>query len=349
MYPVFDLHWHGRDEEQSAKETLSRSLAVAEASGVVAVAFMPNVKRPLTSLERCTEYLALADSCNSSVKTYVHIGLTPDVEQVKRAVDATRKSKRIIGMKAYWGKSTGDLTIEKRDQQFLVLETLAREGYVGVLASHCEKESEMKDGLYDKNNPLTWALLCRPEKAEIESYKDVVGMAEAVDFKGKIHVCHVSTTYVADAIKSYKGPLKLSCGITPHHFMFDFYKLSGPDGVWWKCNPALRSSGTRLGLEFRVVDGCIGIIESDHAPHTDADKHPVDAKVLPASGVPVGLGWPNVIDYLERKQMPAEYIRAAVFGNAVRLYGLDLEPREVRVDSEKLRALKVTYPFDPFK
>jgi dihydroorotase len=291
----------------------------------------------------------MADACRSSVKTYVHIGLTPDVEQVKRAVEATRREPRIIGMKAYWGKSTGDLSIVNQDEQHKVLETLAREGYRGVLASHCEKESRMNDKLYDEKHPITWSTFCRPENAETESFDDIVGMAENVKFGGTVHVCHVSTTYVVDKIHNYKGALKLSCGITPHHFMFDLYKLQGPYGVQFKCNPPLRSPDTRLGLEIRLFDDRISIIESDHAPHSEEDKHPEDLKAKPASGVAAGLGWPYVARHLESVGVSSERVRALVFDNAVRLYGLDLEPREVNVDLKKLKVLADSYPFDPFK
>jgi dihydroorotase len=352
-YPIFDLHWHGRDVagkvSQAHKETLKRSLEVAEASGVVAVAFMPNTGEPLISLDRCNEYLAAADACRTSVATFVHIGLTPDVEQVKRAVEAARKNRRIIGMKAYWGRSTGDLTIEKQEDQYRVLETLAREGYGGVLASHCEKESAMNDKLYDPKNPITWSTLCRPEKAEMESFDDIIKMAESVNFKGVIHVCHVSTSYVVDKIHNYKGPLELSCGITPHHFMFDYNKLQGPDGVQFKCNPALRSPDMRLGLEIRLLDGRIPIIESDHAPHTHADKYNPKPGTHPASGVSAGLGWPFVARQLERLGMIPENIEDVLFNNAASLYEIDPDPQLASVNLKKLAELSASYPFDPFK
>lgn len=348
-YPIFDLHWHGRDKKQIHKETLKRSLAVAEASGVVAIALMANTEDPLTTQEGCEEYLALADSCGTSVRTYVHIGTTPDVEQVKRAIDATRKNRRIIGPKVMWGRSTGRLSVIHPEEQYSVMETFAREGYEGVIANHCEKEAMMNDDLYDRKNPITWSTHCRPEKAETASFDDVVKMAEDVKFKGTLHVCHVSTAYVVDKIHNYKGPLKLSCGITPHHFMFDYNKLQGPNGAHFKCNPPIRSPDTRFGLEIRLLDGRIPIIESDHAPHSEGDKHPEDPKAKPASGVSAGLGWPYVTQQLQRLGMTPEHIGEVVFDNAVRLYGLDLEPREVRVDLKKLKALAESYPFDPFK
>lgn len=342
-----DFHWHARDlETQRYKETIEHSLAVAEAAGLDAIGVMPNTDPALTSLEFCQEYLDLAR--HPRVKMFTHIGLTPDVEQVKRAVEATRLDERIFGMKAYWGRSTGDLSIVEEDAQFRVMSALAREGYDGVLVGHFEDERIMRDKLYDSKNPVTWSTLCRPEDAEISSFLKILKMAESVNFRGAIHVAHVSTTFVVDYVADYKGPVKLSCGATPHHIFFNNEKLAGPNGEYYKCNPPLRDEDTRKGLEERSVEGRIPIIESDHAPHSHDDKHPPEGKV-PASGLVVGTAWPYVISALRGIGMSDSAIHAAAFQNAVRLYGLEgkIEPKN-KPDLERLKELQGFYPFDPF-
>lgn len=341
----FDIHWHARDEEQRAKETIARSLALAEAGGSTAIAAMPNTARPLTTLERCRDYLSIADKVRSPVQFYVYIGLTSDVEQIKRAVEACRMESRIIGMKMYCGKSTGDLTIDSEEEQHQVLEILANENYQGVLMTHCEKESRMHDEWYNPNNPLTWSTRCRPEEAEIESVKDILRITEEVHFPGKIHIAHVSTVEVVDLIHSYQGPLQLSCGITPHHLFLNYNKLEGPDGVWFKCNPPLRSPETQEKLLERLLQGKIPIIESDHAPHIINDK----MKSLPASGIHSGVMWPYVIHNLGALGMPSQQIFEVTFSNAVKLYNLNLQPREAAVGWQRMKQFRAEYPFDPFK
>lgn len=343
-YPIFDLHWHGRDLKQSHKETLQRSMQVAEAVGIRRLAYMPNTDPPLTTLDGCLEYLKISDSSNTQVETFVNIGLTPDLVQVKRAVEATNKSHRIRAMKWYMGKSVGDLSVIHKDQQRSVIETLAKEGYDKVLMSHCEKEALMDDQKYNPKDPQTWSTICRPEEAEIESFKDLIELAEAAKFKGTLHVCHVSTAYVVDFINNYQGTLKLSCGITPHHFIYSDAALNCPAGAWYKCNPPLRSEGTREQLENRLLHGRIPLIESDHAPHTADDKK----GDKPASGIACGTAWPSVIQYLENRGMSPENIRAAVWENASKLFGLPTEASEVKVDFDKLKKLQATYPFDHF-
>ena len=178
----FDGHWHARDEEQRAKETVAYSLVLAEAGGGTAIAAMPNLVRPLVNLERAREYLAIARNLSSPVQFYVHLGLTPDPEQVKKAVDALRKEPGIIGLKAYLGRSTGNLSIVREEEQAKVLETLVQEGFEGVLVGHFEDEEKMNDSAYDPFHPIAWSTLCRSESAEVSSFQTLSKKATELGF-----------------------------------------------------------------------------------------------------------------------------------------------------------------------
>jgi len=337
-----DFHWHARDWQEARKETITRSLALVEAAGGTAIAAMPNTKPPLLTLKTCREYLRLAPP--SPIQFYVHIGLTADLEQVRRAVEATRQEPRIIGMKAYFGPSTNDLSLLETRQQHQVLETLAAEGYEGVLVGHFESPRYLRDDLFDPQNPITWSTHCRPEEAEWESFQDIITIAQEVKLKAKIHVAHVSVPEVADYIQSYRGPLRLSCGVTPHHLFLDNNYLRRPDGLWYKCNPPLRSPATRQDLFQCLEQGKIPIIESDHAPHCEQDKQGSKA----ASGCSAGLVWPYLISHLQ-SFFSAAQVHNLVFQNAVNLYSLNLEPRKATVDWEALREIQKQYAHNPFE
>ncbi|RJQ20332.1 hypothetical protein C4580_04035 [Candidatus Woesearchaeota archaeon] len=339
-----DFHWHARDEEQSVQDTVAHSLAVAGACGLDAIAAMPNTKRPLTTLERCREYLSLAPN-DSGVGFFVHIGVTADVEQVKRAVDATRKDSRIIGMKMYWDHSTGNLGITREDDQFRVMETLAKEGYKGVLVCHLENPQFNNDALYNPKEPSSWNRKCRPEISEISSLMLAERFASAVGFLGTIHVAHVSTREAVDMIWAYTGAVRLSCGVTPHHAFLDDSYLDGPNGAHHKCNPPLRVKETQEGLLERLLDGRIPIIESDHAPHTEEAKR----GDRPPSGIASGTAWPFVRDELRRRGMVEERLFEVTHMNACNLYGIDVWPSGRGPDYEKLRVLEGDYAFDAFR
>ena len=248
-------------------------------------------------------------------------------------------------MKAYLGRSTGSLSIIHWADQYRVMDTLASEGYDGVLVGHFEKESLMNDRAYDPEKPITWSTKARPEIAEISSFADGIQIAEDVKFPGKIHVAHVSTLPVIDFISNYTGNLKISCGVTPHHLFFDNTYLEGEDGAWFKCNPPLRSQETQSSLLIRLLDGRIPIIESDHAPHTEQDK----SQLVPASGIISGPIWP----YLERellKELSSDRVQEVVASNAINLYDLQnqIEIKERKVDYSLLDKVRKEYPHDPF-
>jgi len=363
-----DFHWHARDWEENAKETVRHSLEVAEAAGLDAIAAMPNTTPPLLDLETCQRYLSLAPR-DSRVLFFVHIGLTPDVEQVKRAVEATRSEPRIIGLKAYWGSSTGNLLIGKKEEQIGVFETLVREGYEGVLVGHFEDDGGIRKELYDPNNPRTWNTLCRPEIVEISSYKKVLDVAEKaravvevsrqvtedgkvqivksleeVGYKGKLHIAHVSTLPVVDAIANYEGPLKLTCGVSPNHFIFNDDALQGPDGRYRKCNPPVRAEATRAGLLERLLKGFINNVESDHAPHREASK----SGPMPASGIASGTVFPYVFKFLRDQGMFPSLLVDVLYSNALKLYNMKIEKKGIRPNLKKLEELQKFYPVDSF-
>lgn len=363
-----DFHCHTRDGKQSHKDTVKHFLEVAYAGGGIAVGAMSNPDPPLLTLDGCREYLALARDAAIPVQFYVHIGLTADVEQVKRAVEASRKEPGICGAKVFLAPSTGDriLSVAHPDDQYAVLETLTQEGYAGVLVVHCEKESEMNDDAYNPKKPKTWSTKCRPEKAEVRSFGDLVGAARSAGFQGTIHVAHVSTVDVVDYVYNHRGDdkLKLSCGITPHHAFLSNEYMKGKDGAWYKCNPPLRSPKTQKALLEKLVHGYIPIIESDHAPHSCEDKigkrftgkkhgKAKQQKLLPASGVASGTIWPYLYQALLNQGMSRENVHAVMRDNVIALYGLeDRIPHQSRrrdVDWDALEKLRLSYPHDPFR
>jgi len=341
-----DFHWHARDWKESHKETVKHSLELAYASGGLALGVMPNTQPPLSTLDICRDYLELADNVGFPVQLYVHIALTADLEQVRHAVEATRKEPKICGMKMYFGHSTGNLGIPRRDMQYWVLETLVREGFTGVLVGHLEKQNLLQDSLYNPEHPITWSRDCRQEIAEIAGFAEAVEILEEAHFAGKFHVAHVSTLQVVDFINTYRGPLQLSCGITPHHLFLNESYLARVDGAWYKCNPPLRSVETQQGLLERLMQGKIPIIESDHAPHTAEDKE----KSLPASGIASGLAWPELRSYLCGLGMSEERLKEVIFQNTINLYDLQEKiPYEKRkVQSERLEKLRVSCSHQPF-
>jgi dihydroorotase len=150
--------------------------------------------------------------------------------------------------------------------------TLANAGYEGVLAVHCEKEALIKD-IFNPSEPFTHTL-SRPNASEIESIKDQIRFAKEADFKGTLHICHVSCKESIELVDKARkaGGLKITCGVTPHHLLWSDEMMKSREGLLYKMNPPLRSKEDVEALRGALKEGKIDWIETDHAPHAVGEK-----------------------------------------------------------------------------
>ena len=85
-----------------------------------------------------------------------------------------------------------------------------------------------------------------------------------------VHVCHMPSRVVLEKITAAKWRgLPVTCGVTPHHLFLtenDVERL----GVYGMMKPPLKTRADQDFLWEHLDD--IDIFESDHAPHTHADK-----------------------------------------------------------------------------
>src|SRR3989344_2815127 len=174
-----DTHVHLRDFDQVYKgETVRHGLEVAYDSGVDAVFDMPNTEPPIMTRDIVEARLKLAKDADVDVFYGIHMGLTANPEQIKRAVQIYRFFfPQVVGMKLYAGHSTGYLGVITVDDQRTVYRTLASEGYDGVLFVRCEKESAMNSTIWTPSHPRSHCM-ARPEQAEVESVTDQIALAK---------------------------------------------------------------------------------------------------------------------------------------------------------------------------
>ncbi|MEK6871869.1 MAG: amidohydrolase family protein [Nanoarchaeota archaeon] len=333
-----DCHVHLRDCEEKYKETIKHGLEVALDSGVDAVFDMPNTNPPLTTKKAITDRLLLAKAAEIKEVFYgIYAGVTADQEQVRQTIDIARKHKQIVGIKLYAGHSTNNMGVIHLSDQEKIYETLAKEGYTGVLAVHCEKESEM-----DKNewNPLVPVSHCfaRPEIAEIASVKDQIANTQKYNFKGKLHIAHISSPTAVKLVQQAKTQgLDISCGICPHHFIYDWEQMHKKDGLVWKMNPPLRSPQAREQMLNYLHEGKIDWIETDHAPHTLHEK----TQYPFLSGITGLQHWPLFREFLRKNNFSEIQIEKTTFENVRKRFNLDIHKSE-----RKIKDRKKDYPFN---
>ncbi len=269
-YPRIDPHVHCRDGKQAYKDTIAHVLDLAEKQGVYRIHDMPNTDPPIVHEEQVNERFGLVPE-DMTDRYFLYMGATSDANQLGEAVECWNKYDKVVGIKLYAGRSTGDLAVIEPEEQEYVYESLARLKYGGVLAVHCEKESLMDDVLFDYKNPVTHAI-ARPKEAEIESVRDQIGFAGRTGFDGILHICHASCPETVLLVDEARKDMKITCGVTPHHVMWHDLMLGSANGSIYKMNPPLRKYDDMLKLREFIKDGKVDWVETDHAAHTIGEK-----------------------------------------------------------------------------
>jgi len=314
-----DTHVHCRDGNEREKATISGVVKAARDAGIDVVFDMPNTINPATGTPTIRKVdiearLELAKSQGVLDSYKIYVGATPDSAQLEEAANIVCDNSRVPGIKAFMGKSVGNLEIIDVEKQKNVYKKLSDCGYEDVIALHCEKESEMMNDLFNPANPVSHCY-ARPLKAEIESFKDQIEFAREADFEGTILGCHVSSTYSIELLKNANKDygLKVAAEITPHHALLskDDMKLLGMIG---KMNPPLREKEEQKKL-FSVLQNETDIpiiLATDYAPHKLLEK--IRKPFL--SGISNYTLYTDVIKMLDGKR-----VEDLTYGNIVEIFG----------------------------
>ena len=336
-----DTHVHLRDFNQAHKETIRHGLEVARDSGVDAVFDMPNTDPPIMAREMVEVRLHKAKEANVPEVFYgLYLGATKNPEQLKQAVKTYREFfPHVVGIKLYAGHSVGNLGVISKQDQRIVYTTLAQEGYEGILAVHCEKESEMNHSPFDPLQAITHCY-ARPEAAEVASLEDQLHLVKETGFRGKLHIAHISSPKAVKLVYQAKQEgINISSAICPHHFIYDWQQMNNEQGLLWKMNPPLRSPESRSQILNDLRDGKIDWIETDHAPHNLKEK--ADNPYM--SGIPGLAWWPLFEEFLRQHNFTDNQIEQLTFTNIQSRYGIDISRK-----NRPLKDHRQDYPFDPY-
>ncbi len=325
---MIDPHVHCRDWKQSHKETIEHALSVAERVGLSGIFDMPNTSPPVNSRELIEKRLADAYKTNSPIFYGLYAGLTSNQNQIKEVVKTWREFfPKVVGLKMFAGHSVGNLGIVEEDEQRLVYQTLSNEGYEGVLAVHCERESLLSPNLWNPLNPKSHSY-ARPNESEVRSVKDQIGFAMQYQFRGILHIAHISIPESVGLVDMARqeGSIKISCGLTPHHCLLNYDLVpESKDGLVYKVNPPIRDNVSQKRMLELLKQGKIDWIETDHAPHTLKEK--LETPFM--SGFPGMPFYPHFLDLLKDSGFSEEQVRNLTHKNICDTFRVDLPERNI--------------------
>jgi carbamoyl-phosphate synthase/aspartate carbamoyltransferase/dihydroorotase len=241
---MLDPHVHLRGLDWSHKGTFASETAAAVAGGYWAVLDMPNTP-PSTITPEALDIKRAALTAEAVCDWGVYFGAS----QADNTAAYAQVSDQVCGLKIYNNATTGTLLIA--DQTIRERHYAAWPGRRAI-AVHAEGQTV----------------------AEI--------LAQVRRYQKPTHFCHISTADEIDLLRTAKADgLPVTLGVTPHHLYLTENDVAalGPLG---RMKPELKTAEDRAALWDALEEGLVDVVESDHAPHTLAEKF----SGQPPSGVP---------------------------------------------------------------
>ncbi|NWG16965.1 MAG: amidohydrolase family protein [Chloroflexi bacterium] len=241
---MIDPHTHLRDLDWSHKATFASETAAAVAGGYWAIFDMPNTPPSTTSRPALDRKLAALRS-QAVCDWGVYFGAS-QADNTNQYADAAGD---VCGLKIFNNATTGDLLIEDQAER--------KRHYAAwpsskIIAVHAEEETVL----------------------------DILALVRR--FRRRTHFLHISTAREIAYLRAAKDEgLPITIGVCPHHLYLtqDDAHALGSLGLM---KPGLKTAADRDALWEAVASGLVDVIESDHAPHTLAEKQ----SEKPPYGVP---------------------------------------------------------------
>ncbi|MFA4830618.1 MAG: dihydroorotase [Patescibacteria group bacterium] len=350
---LVDPHVHFRMPGGENKEDWQTAAQAAIAGGVTTVFDMPNNTPAIVDEKALLDKKKLIDSqlaeAEIPLRYHLYFGATPDnldeIEKVKN---------QIIGIKLFMGSSTGDLLVDKKEDQERVFKKAAELNL--LVAVHAEDEEciresvERSKGLSrveprdqkikrsdGKIAPAKLHSKIRSREAAVKAVTQALGLARK--YATKLYILHVSAKEELDLIRQAKNDgINVYAEATPHHLILnenDYARL----GTKAQMNPPLRTKADNDALWQAIKDGTIDTVGTDHAPHTLAEKN------LPYGQAPSGV--PGIENYLaillnahHEGKITLEKIVELTHDNPQKIFGLEANDDLVIVDLDKTRVVR---------
>ena len=234
-FPGFiDVHVHLREPGATHKEDFYTGSRAAVKGGFTFMIDMPNNPTPTITKERLDEKISLSKKALCDIA--FHFGTNgKNTDEFAKVTE----SSFVYGLKIYCNHTTGEMLIE----DLALLEK--------VFSS--------------------WKST-KPILVHAEGIQLAAAIALAYSYNQRIHVCHISQAIEVELVKqAKKRGLSITAGVCPHHLYMTGEVRERMKG--YACmKPPLGIPEDQKALWQGLSDGTIDIVETDHAPHTRAEK-----------------------------------------------------------------------------
>jgi dihydroorotase len=269
---LVDIHTHLREPGKEEAETIETGARGAALGGFTAVLAMPNTTPAIDSaaVVRQVQELGRPTICDVHVSGAITVGRAG--EQL-----APMGEMASLGVKIFTDDGAG-----VQDNQLMRRAMEYARGLDVTLAQHCEDDA-LCGGGHMHEGEWSARLGIAGQPAEAEELMVMRDLALARLTGCRIHFQHMSTAGSVAMIRAaVAAGLPVTAEATPHHFTLTDACCASYDPVF-KVNPPLRTAADVAAVKEALADTTIGIIATDHAPHT------AETKELPFDQAPPGM------------------------------------------------------------
>ena len=257
-----DLHVHFREPGGEYKETVKTGSLAAARGGYTTVVTMPNTKPVMDTVEHLKLQL-------DAIKKDAVINVLPS-----GTVTMGQEGKVLSDMEGM--KKAGIVAISE-DGKSVMDPDMLRKGLIEAARlglpffDHCEDANLVNGGVMnegEKSKELGMPGITN----EVEDSIAKRDIEIAAEVGATIHLCHCSTRETVKYVKEAKEKgLPVSAEVCPHHFTLTDEDIVEDDANY-KMNPPLRSRADVEALKEGLKSGIMGMISTDHAPHSKEEK-----------------------------------------------------------------------------
>jgi len=360
---VIDAHVHFREPGYEYKEDFGTGSTAAACGGVTTVLDMPN------NLPFCSTVKALKEKMELvAPKAYVDYGFVVAVvgETVEEIPALAETGANVY--KIFMGSTVGGVPAPDDGGMLRAFELVRQTGLrIGV---HAENNPIMdyltaKLKAEGRKDPLAH-VEARPAVAEAEAIQRAILFATETGCK--LHIYHLSSKEGTQMIREAQAKgIDVSAETGPHYLLLTEDYMNKVGGIL-KMNPPIRSKEHGIALWEGLFDGTVGVIDTDHSPHSLEEKFNDENdiwKVVPGF-VGVETKVPIMLTQVNEGRLSLNQYVKLVTENPAKLFNLyprkgtndigtdadftivDMDKEGV-IDSEKLHSRFTVTPFNGWK
>jgi len=303
---LVDIHTHLREPGKEEAETVETGARGAALGGYTAILAMPNTTPAIDSAAVVQQVLDLGRTAPCDVYTSGAITVGRAGEQL-----APMAEMAALGVRIFTDDGAG---VQSNAMMRRAMEYATGLGV--TLAQHCEDDALCGGGhMHEGEWSARLGIPGQPSEAEELMVMRDIALARLTGCR--IHFQHMSTARSVAMIRdAIAAGLPVTAEATTHHFTLTHAECASYDPLY-KVNPPLRTATDVEAVKAGLADGAIGIIATDHAPHT------AETKELPFDQAPPGmLGLETALALaLTELDLPIQQVLAALSWNPAAVIG----------------------------